>query len=228
MGGSLTAIHVYARALGVLAALAALGACTKPEVAAPAVVPAVLAPAAPDNRPEWRRLASPADNERIDRLDQAWEEGLRQARAARFTTALEEEGALVDPAAALPWPAPSPGPYRCRVVKLGTSGDPPAFRTFKPFFCYVQPDGEYLNIVKQTGTQRPAGWLYPAQRPNRMVFLGTLALGDEQEPLAYGADPKRDMAGVFERIGPFRYRMVIPWPQLDSKLDIIELVPVIE
>jgi len=58
------------------------------------------------------------------------------------------------------------------------------------------------------------------------VFLGSLALGDEQQPLAYGDDPKRDMAGVLERIGPFQWRLVIPWPQSTSKLDVFELTPV--
>jgi hypothetical protein len=34
------------------------------------------------------------------------------------------------------------------------------------------------------------------------------------------------MAGVFERIGAFRWRLVIPWPQSTSKLDVFELTPV--
>ena len=35
------------------------------------------------------------------------------------------------------------------------------------------------------------------------------------------------MAGVLERIGPFRWRLVIPWPQSTSKLDVFELTPVV-
>jgi hypothetical protein len=34
------------------------------------------------------------------------------------------------------------------------------------------------------------------------------------------------MAGVLERIAPFRWRLVIPWPQNSSKLDVFELKPV--
>ena len=35
------------------------------------------------------------------------------------------------------------------------------------------------------------------------------------------------MAGVLERIAPFRkWRLVIPWPQSTSKLDVFELTPV--
>lgn len=225
MAGRLTGIQALRCRAAATALLLALAACATP-APPPVATPAVLAEE--ENALEWLRLASPKDIDRIRRLEAAWNEALGEARAARFLTALEAEGELLDPEAALPWPAPSPGPYRCRVVKLGTTGDAPAFRTFKPFFCHVQPDGELLNIVKQTGTQRPAGWLYPSENANQMVFLGTLALGTEDEALPYGADPTRDMAGVLERIGPFRYRLVIPWPQLDSKLDVIELVPVIE
>jgi hypothetical protein len=101
-----------------------------------------------------------------------------------------------------------------------------AFESFKPFFCYVEVEDDQLTIVKQTGSQRPAGRLWEDDDATRMVFLGSLALGDEEAPLAYGDDPKRNMAGVFERIGAFRWRLVIPWPQSTSKLQVFELTPV--
>jgi hypothetical protein len=31
---------------------------------------------------------------------------------------------------------------------------------------------------------------------------------------------------VLERIAPFKWRLVIPWPQSTSKLDVFELTPV--
>jgi hypothetical protein len=112
-------------------------------------------------------------------------------------------------------------------VKLGRAGPRgPAFERFKPFFCYVEVEGDLLTIVKQTGSQRPAGRLWEDDKDDRLVFLGSLALGNEQAPMAYGDDPKRDMAGVFERVGPFVWRLVIPWPQSTSKLDVFELTPV--
>jgi Domain of unknown function (DUF4893) len=178
--------------------------------------------------PEWRHLASPADIDRIERIDSAWADAVAQARAKGFGKAIDGEGALLDAKAGLLRPAPTPGPYSCRMIKVGTTGKAPAFSAFKPFFCYVEADGELLNIVKQTGSQRPAGWLYPDDDAKRMIFLGTLALGTEDAPIPYGQNSERDMAGVFERIGPFRFRLVIPWPQDESKLNVIELVPVIE
>jgi hypothetical protein len=101
-----------------------------------------------------------------------------------------------------------------------------AYESFKPFFCYVEVEGPLLTIVKQTGSQRPEGRLWEDDDDNRLVFLGSLALGNEDQPRGYGEDSKRDMAGVFERIAPFRWRLVIPWPQSTSKLDVFELTPV--
>ena len=66
---------------------------------------------------------------------------------------------------------------------------------------------------------------FPGQQ--RMVFLGTLQLGDEQRALQYGRDRERDMAGVVERIGDNRWRLVLPYPAFESTLDVIELVPAV-
>jgi len=174
----------------------------------------------------WTQIATAADESRISRIGLAWQSALSDARP-RFAGEIRKEGALLDPRAALPRPAPTPGSYNCRLIKLGkATSKAVAFERFKPFFCYVQVEGDLLTIVKQTGTQRPAGRLWEDDRPERLIFLGSLALGDEQQPLAYGDDPKRDMAGVLERIAPFRWRLVIPWPQSTSKLDVFELTPV--
>lgn len=174
----------------------------------------------------WREVATEADQGRISRLGLAWREALEDAQA-RNAGAVRAEGALLEPRAALPRPAPTPGSYNCRLVRLGrVSGRGPAFEKFKPFFCYVEVEGDLLTIVKQTGSERPAGRLWEDDRDDRLIFLGSLALGNEDQPLAYGDDPTRDMAGVFERIGPFRWRLVIPWPQSTSKLDVFELTPV--
>ena len=176
----------------------------------------------------WMQLATAADKSRIARLALAWQSALTDARP-RFAGEIRKEGVLLNPRAALPRPAPTPGSYNCRLIKLGKgTARAAAFERFQPFFCYVQVEGELLTIVKQTGSQRPAGRLWEDDQPQRLVFLGSLALGDEQQPLAYGDDPKRDMAGVLERIAPFKWRLVIPWPQSTSKLDVFELTPVAE
>jgi hypothetical protein len=154
---------------------------------------------------------------------------LTEARAAGFRDEIRAEGKLLNPDSALARPAPTPGSYSCRMDRLGRQGGRgPAFQKFKPFFCYVEVEGQLFTIVKQTGSQRPAGRLWEDDNANRLIFLGTLALGSEEEARAYGDDPRRDMAGVFERIGPFMWRLVIPYPQNGAKLDVFELTPVAE
>ena len=205
--------------------LLALGACqTKPKPP-PGVTPSVeVGP--PLKSDEWKSVATAADEDRLGRLGLAWQEALDDARK-NFSGEIRKEGVLLRPRAGLSRPAPTPGSYNCRLIKLGkASPKTRAFESFKPFFCYVEVEGDLLTIVKQTGSQRPAGRLWEDDNPDRLVFLGSLALASEDQPLGYGDDPRRDMAGVFERIGPFRWRLVIPWPQSTSKLDVFELTPV--
>ena len=174
----------------------------------------------------WKAVATAADEDRLERMGLAWQEALADAKKG-YSDDIRREGPLLRPRAALPRPAPTPGSYNCRLIKLGkATAKSKAYEGFKPFFCYVEVEDDLLTIVKQTGSQRPAGRLWEDDDSTRLIFLGSLALGDEQQPVAYGDDPKRDMAGVLERIGPFRWRLVIPWPQSTSKLDVFELTPV--
>lgn len=175
----------------------------------------------------WRQVVTPSDRDRIDRLGLAWQQGIAEAKG-RFGRAIAAEGELLEPLAGLPRPEPTPGSYNCRLLSVGkTDRKSPAFEKFKPFFCYVLSDDEGgLTIVKQTGSRRPAGQLFADDNPRRMVFLGSLGLGDDSEPRAYGEDPERNMAGVLERIAPFRWRLVIPWARSGAKLEVFELTPV--
>ena len=174
----------------------------------------------------WNAVATAADEERLARMGLAWQEALAEARKSNPGDVRREQE-LLSPRSALPRPAPTPGSYNCRLIKLGkASAKGRAYESFKPFFCYVEVEDDLLTIVKQTGSQRPAGHLWEDDVATRLIFLGSLALGDEQQPVAYGDDPKRDMAGVLERIAPFKWRLVIPWPQSTSKLDVFELTPV--
>ena len=202
-----------------------LGACaTKPKPPV-GVTPTVEVGPVPKSD-TWKQVATDADEDRLNRLDAAWTSALADA-ARPAAGEIRREGVLLQSDSALPRPAPTPGSYNCRLIKLGkATPKSKAYESFKPFFCYVEVEDELLTIVKQTGSQRPAGRLWEDDDPNRLIFLGSLALGGEDQPLAYGDDPKRDMAGVLQRIGPFKWRLVIPWPQSTSKLDVFELTPV--
>lgn len=168
----------------------------------------------------WKEVITPADQARLGRIGEAWEKGL--AAAARFKAAMHDEGPFLDPAVALPRAAPSPGPYRCRVVKLGGRA---GFAAFRPFDCFVEAEGELLTMVKGSGSQRPAGRLW-TDSDTRQIFLGALAIGNAAPP-PYAANAQRDIVGFLERVDAFRWRLAVPFPQDGAMLDIYELVPAV-
>lgn len=210
------------RALGtILLSAAILTGCATPEPekgAAAALVPLV-------ERPGWTGIVEAPDRERLRRLDSAWASALAELRAAGLTGRIDAEGELLEAGAALPRPAPPPGTYRCRLLRLGRPGPGHQVLAVHPsYFCHVGDAGELLAFTKQTGSERPGGYLYPDGTATRLVFLGALARG--REPVrGYGEESGRDMIGIVERIGPFRWRLVMPWPRSGAKLEVMELVP---
>jgi len=209
-----------------LAVLAGLAACqTKPKLP-PGVTPTITVGPALKSE-EWKAVATAADEDRLARLGLAWSEALADANKTNPAD-VRREGPLLRPRSGLARPEPTPGSYRCRLFQLGRKTPKSrAFESFKPFFCYVQVDAEdQLTFTKQTGSQRPSGRFWADDDTKRMIFLGTMANDPREAQLAYGTDGKRDLVGTFERIDAFRWRLVIPWPQEKSKLDVYELTPV--
>lgn len=209
--------------LAALAVLALAGCKTstpKPREAGATVV--VTEPAPPP--PAWVAMLQPQDLDRLQRIDAAWSAGLAAARRGGFARRLQTEGPLLDPAAALPRAAPAPGSYRCRRVRLGAGPRRRAFASDAQSFCYVGVEGELLSLTRQTGAVRPGGYLHE-DSDARQIFIGAVARGREDTPPAYGADPARNVSGLFERIGPFRYRLVIPWSGDGTPIEVLELIP---
>lgn len=173
---------------------------------------------------DWRLIATADDRRRLARVRLAWTSALASARRAE-PAEIAADPALFDPDRALADPLPPPGGYRCRTVKLGAQSVGGLGYVAYPFFaCRIGREGQAFTFTKLTGSQRPAGRIFPADSI-RAIFLGTLLLGDETIPTAYGRDAMRDMAGEVERIGPSRWRLVLPYPHYESQLDLIELVP---
>jgi hypothetical protein len=173
---------------------------------------------------DWRELASAEDRERLRSWRGVWVAALKKARASGDGDRIDAAGLLLEPDASLGGAMPVPGAYVCRVFKIGavTTG----MRDFvaePPAACRVEPSGKRLGLAKLDGAQRPAGWLYPDGR--RMVFLGSMRMADERRPLPYGGDPERDMVGILERIGPNRWRLVLPRPRWEAMLTVVELRP---
>jgi len=175
---------------------------------------------------DWRSVVTAIDRDRYTRRDAAWRLALEQARRQPGSGALAPLGALIDPAAARRDVAPPPGDYRCRTVKLGSQGGEAGlgYIVYGWFACRIETTPRGLKFSKTTGSQRPSGLLFP-EDDRQMVLLGSLALAAEPPANSYGQRPDRDLVAVLERIGDARWRLVIPWPQNESNLDLIELVP---
>lgn len=195
----------------------------------PASAPETPAPAAGEQGgvSDWRQIVSAEDAGNLGRLDQAWRLGRAEAEDKGFASEVEALGPLVDPMAGQAGRLqPAPGTYRCRTIKLGSKpGNTLAYVAYPFFRCSVEltPGGD-LVLTKTTGSQRTRGLLYP-DTDNRLIFVGAQAWGDDETGFpAYGQQAQRDQVGVFERIGPDRWRLVVPWPRLESKLEILELV----
>jgi hypothetical protein len=97
--------------------------------------------------------------------------------------------------------------------------------TYPAFACRIRQERDLQGFAKLTGSQRHVGLIFPGDAM-RQVFLGTLVLGDERRAMQYGRDRERDVAGFVERIGPNRWRMLLPRPHFESQIDVLELVPI--
>jgi predicted small lipoprotein YifL len=233
------------RTLAAAASLVLLAACgdSGPPAGDPAPADAAAVPTAPSDAPavpgqapsadgeqggaaNWRQVVSAADAANLGRLDEAWRLGRAEAEDKGFAGKVEALGPLVDPNAGQTGRLqPAPGAYRCRTIKLGSqSPDGLAYVEYPWFRCSVEltPGGD-LILTKTTGSQRTRGLLYP-DTDDRLVFIGAQAWGmNETAVPRYGDQSVRDQVGVFERIGSNRWRLVIPWPKVESKLEILEL-----
>lgn len=177
-------------------------------------------------RADWHRVVTEADRERLRTWHASWVAAVAKARASGHGAQIDALSALFDPDRALPDnPMPPAGRYRCRVYKLGANG--PATQDFTVYpegECMVTAEGEVSSFARVAGPQRPVGLLFD-DTPSRVVFLGTIVLGDETKAMVYGQDTQRDMAAYVDRIGQQRWRMAFPAPGFESLLDIIELTP---
>lgn len=185
-------------------------------VAASAPAPVVVTP------PGWRDTATHDDAARIDGLNEQWHRAIA-AVPRRLRARITAEGALLDPGAALDAPTLTPGSYRCRLVRLGGRG---GIMSYKPDFCYIENSDSKLSFTKQTGQNLPGGWLFD-DGGKRMIFLGTRRTAGAEIAPPYGEEPARDVAGVIERVAPFRWRMVLPRAGGGAALDVYELTPVV-
>lgn len=179
----------------------------------------------PSANVDWRRVATPRDRERLRAWRSTWLDAVGRARAGGAGRALTAQGALFDPDLGIAGGVPPAGDYHCRLFKLGaTRAGVRDFIAHPPTACRIDEEGDVRRFRTMGGSQRPVGLIFP-DAGGRAVFLGTLMVGDERRPIAYGRAATRDMAGFVDRLGERRWRIALPLPAFGSTLDLIELVP---
>lgn len=209
----------YAIRAFLLTGLAALSGCGHDHSATAASTDAPAASAS-----DWRAVATSHDRDRLRHWRDAWMQALAQARIAD-PKAIADQPDLFAPDRALVRPLPPPGDYLCRTYKLGAASEGMnGFVSYPAYPCRIAKEGNVLSLTRFGGSQRPVGLIFN-DLPTRAVFLGTLMLGQENQALDYGRDEYRDMAGFVERIGDSRWRLALPYPATESKLDVIEIMP---
>lgn len=199
----------------------ALAGC---QTAAPGV-PKPSATVSLEEAEAWRQVATAAGEAALDGLDTRWGLALADARRRGASRAIAAERALLDPRAGLPRAAPGPGPYRCRLLRVAAPGA--RVRGIGPVrtgFCFVGVAGEQLSLTTEIPGHRFGGYLYDTPRSAEIVFLGASAARRGPIAVGYGEDPAKDVAGRFERVGEFRYRLAIP-AAAGPELLVFELIP---
>lgn len=196
----------------------AAGASKKPTRAASVTV---------GETPGWHRTATSTDVIRISQIPDTFASVIEEAKRAGFAKHIAAEGRILAPAATVARPTPTPGSYMCRGMDIGArTKRTKAFTAYKPFFCHIGVSGDDLALTKQTGNQRPTGYLFDNEDNHRLVFLGSMVSGNEKNTPAYRENPSKDLVGVFERVGPMKFRLILLTPESSSsKIQVFEFVP---
>jgi hypothetical protein len=173
----------------------------------------------------WKEVATEDDRQRLADWRKSFVAAVDAAKKGGHEAEVAREGALLEPDAATGPSAIPNGMYRCRMIKIGAKGERNLpYVAYPPFYCRVRAERDLQRFNKFGGSQRIVGMIFPGDAV-RQVFLGTLVLGDETRALQYGQDEMRDVAGYVERIGPDRWRLIMPKPHFESQMDVMELTP---
>ncbi len=191
-----------------------------------AVLALIAVLSVPVHAAKWPDLISEYDQERIDRIDDAIEQG--NAEAEGQGTAYEQavkEGLMGAPAG----PVDSTilaGGWRCRTIKVG--GPFAGLVVYDWFKCRLYENDIGLVAEKLTGSQRFKGQLYRMAEDKLLLLAG--GYYHYEDPRPYGAadsaDGKspdnRDKVAIVEALGPDWLRFTFPFPARESTYDIVE------
>lgn len=172
----------------------------------------------------WREAATPAGLAALDALETRWGAAIADAKRRGATRMIAAERPLLDPQAALPRAAPGPGPYRCRLLRVAAPGTRiRGIAVSRSAFCFIGVEDDQLSLTSEITGHRLAGYLQDTKSSRQLIFLGATAGARGQPAVGYGEDAPRDRVGRFERVGEFRYRLIVPAP-VAPELLVFELI----
>jgi hypothetical protein len=163
-----------------------------------------------------QRLITPADKARLENHEATRKEALAEAKDGAPADVAELDTALA--AGPVSWSDfDMVGNWQCRTIKAGGLARLVVYGWFK---CRVFDDGSGWMVEKVSGSQRTRGRL-DTESDTRLIYLGSFHVAaDAAKP--YGSGPESDQVGYAFRTGPQAWRIELPAPYYESKLDILE------
>jgi Domain of unknown function (DUF4893) len=186
-------------------------------LAALAVTPALAA---------WQEDVNRFDQDRLSRIDESRERGLRAAEQGGSRADLTAIHRVLDPEGRPITARDLMGTWRCRQMKLGGLAPEIVYDWFR---CRVRETPSGLFFEKVTGTERISGYL-EAYENGRYLLLGELTVKNEREKPYSGGNKgvgaittSADAVGVISSTARGRARIEFPFPNIESDFDLIEL-----
>jgi len=164
-------------------------------------------------------IIAPADRVRLDNYDAVRVEALKIARASADQTQKMELEQAIAPESQTWESMDMTGEWRCRTIKTGGLAELIVYGWFR---CRVTDDGSGWMLEKLSGSQRTKGRFYD-ESDKRLTYLGSFAVNEDAFP-PYGSGPDTDQVGYAFRMGDDHWRIELPSPRYESKLDILEFM----
>lgn len=165
----------------------------------------------------FQTLVTPVDRIRLDNYGETRKAAIAEAKAGAAPSELASLNAILAKPLISFSGFDMVGNWQCRTTKVGGISPLVIYDWFK---CRVTDDGSGWKLEKVSGSQRTTGRFYD-DSDKRLHYLGSQYVAGET-PKPYGAGPATDQVGYVFRTGPKEWRIELPAPYYESKLDILE------
>lgn len=163
------------------------------------------------------KLITPADRIRLNNYAQTRQQAIAEARSGGEAGELAQLETILAKRVQSFAGFDMTGNWQCRTIKTGGQLPLVIYGWFK---CRVTDDGSGWKLEKISGSQRTTGRFYD-ESDRRLIYLGSQYV-NEEKPKPYGSGAETDQVGCAFRTGPKEWRIELPAPYYESKLDILE------